>query len=258
MGEPSIFFAVAMHEPYALPQDALYTPMQAGAAIRPPLGLTRDDTGENISAKNGSYCELTVLYWMAHNVDADWYGLCHYRRYFSLRRMGRNRQKRILTRAELLPLLDSADIFLPKKRHYWVETNFTQYAHAHHGEDLRKVRAALCRLHPEQEQVFDRVMARRAGHRFNLMLMRREAMQSYTAWLFPLLEAAQIDTRGYSARDQRVYGFLAERLLDVWLAQQSWRVRELPVVHLEKQHWGRKIAAFLLRKMGIKNDRTAR
>lgn len=255
MGEPSIFFAVAMHEAYALPTDKLYTPVQAGVAIRPPLGLTRDDTGKNISAKNGSYCELTVLYWMAHNVDADWYGLCHYRRYFSLRRTGKDR---ILTRAQLLPMLDMADIFLPKKRHYWVETNFTQYAHAHHGEDLLKVRTALSRLHPGQEDVFDRVMARRSGHRFNLMLMRRDALQSYAAWLFPLLDAAEIDTTGYSARDKRVHGFLAERLLDVWLVQQDYRVKELPVVHLEGQHWGRKIAAFLLRKMGVKNDRTAR
>ena len=216
MQQPRIFFAVALHEKYALPTDALYTPIQAGAAIHPPLGLMRDDTGENISAKNGSYCELTVLYWMAHNVDADWYGLCHYRRYFSLRRTGCP-QKRILTRAQLLPLLDTADIFLPKKRHYWLETNFTQYAHAHHEEDLWKARAALARLHPGQERVFDRVMARRSGHRFNLMLMRRDALQSYASWLFPLLDAAEIDTTGYSARDKRVHGFLAERLLDVWL-----------------------------------------
>ena len=68
MQQPRIFFAVALHEKYALPTDALYTPIQAGAAIHPPLGLMRDDTGENISAKNGSYCELTVLYWTAHNV----------------------------------------------------------------------------------------------------------------------------------------------------------------------------------------------
>ena len=95
MQQPRIFFAVALHEKYALPTDALYTPIQAGAAIHPPLGLMRDDTGENISAKNGSYCELTVLYWMAHNVDADWYGLCHYRRYFSLRRTGRSEERRV-------------------------------------------------------------------------------------------------------------------------------------------------------------------
>ena len=54
MQQPRIFFAVALHEKYALPTDALYTPIQAGAATHPPLGLMRDDTGENISAKNGS------------------------------------------------------------------------------------------------------------------------------------------------------------------------------------------------------------
>lgn len=95
-------------------------------------------------------------------------------------------------------------------------------------------------------------MARRSGHRFNLMLMRRDALQSYASWLFPLLDAAEIDTTGYSARDKRVHGFLAERLLDVWLAQQDYRVKELPVAHLERQHWGRKIAAFLLRKWASK------
>lgn len=46
MQQPRIFFAVALHEKYALPTDALYTPIQAGAAIHPPLGLMRDDTGE--------------------------------------------------------------------------------------------------------------------------------------------------------------------------------------------------------------------
>ena len=60
MQQPRIFFAVALHEKYALPTDALYTPIQAGAAIHPPLGLMRDDTGENISAKNGG-CGLVRL-----------------------------------------------------------------------------------------------------------------------------------------------------------------------------------------------------
>ena len=53
-----------------------------------------------------------------------------------------------------------------------------------------------------------------------------------------------------SAYDARVFGFLAERLLDVWVVRNGIRHLELPVLHLESQHWPRKIAAFIMRKLG--------
>lgn len=40
-----------------------------------------DDTGDNISEKKYKYAELTVQYWAWKNQDADYYGLCQYRRY---------------------------------------------------------------------------------------------------------------------------------------------------------------------------------
>lgn len=43
----------------------------------------RDDTGDNISKKKPYYSEYTVQYWMWKNYKADYYGLCHYRRYLS-------------------------------------------------------------------------------------------------------------------------------------------------------------------------------
>lgn len=65
--------------------NPLYIPVRCGAVYDEREGITMlgDDTGENISEKRMSYCELTVQYWAWKNVKADYYGLCHYRRYFS-------------------------------------------------------------------------------------------------------------------------------------------------------------------------------
>ena len=66
-------------------KNDIYTPIRCGAVyddkeINDVLG---DDTGINISDKRPFLGEFTVQYWAWKNVDADYYGLCHYRRYLS-------------------------------------------------------------------------------------------------------------------------------------------------------------------------------
>ena len=73
---------VAAHKPYGMPRDPVYLPVQVGAAGKPSIGYMRDDEGDNISARNANWCELTGLYWAWRNVSADAVGLVHYRRHF--------------------------------------------------------------------------------------------------------------------------------------------------------------------------------
>lgn len=246
----TIKIAVAAHKPYPMPEDAMYLPVQAGRAIHEDLGYTGDDTGEHISEKNESYCELTVLYWSWKNLDADYIGLCHYRRHFANGQLG-DKWNRILTEPQAELLLKDTDVLLPKPRNYWIETNYSQYAHAHHAKDLDAARAVIAEEHPAYLDAFDTVMNRTWGHRFNMLLMRRDVLDSYCSWLFDILFRleSRLDTTGYSAYDRRVFGFIAERLLDVWLEVNHPHCRELPVVNMESQHWPKKIIAFLLRKL---------
>ena len=241
---------VASHKPYWTPADPLYLPIQVGSAGKPSLGWQRDDEGENISGKNATFCELTGLFWMWKHLQADVYGLAHYRRYFSAR-LAPNKKDRILTGLRAEKLMAKHSLVLPRKRHYYVETNYSQYVHAHHETDLLETAAILRERCPEYLPAWETEMARRSGHRFNMFLMQAPLFHSYCQWLFDILFTLEkrLNISEYSASDQRVFGYVAERLLDVWVATNGIPYAELPVVNLENQHWGKKILAFLRRKI---------
>ena len=74
-----------------MPKEKCYLPLHVGREGKADIGFAGDNTGDNISGKNPYYCELTGLYWMWKNIQADYYGLCHYRRYFSFSNAKGNR-----------------------------------------------------------------------------------------------------------------------------------------------------------------------
>lgn len=45
------------------------------------MNMQCDNTGDNIAKYNGNLNEMTVIYWLYKNIEADYYGLFHYRRY---------------------------------------------------------------------------------------------------------------------------------------------------------------------------------
>lgn len=249
----SVKVIVATHKAYWMPQDAMYLPLHVGRAGKADLGYTGDDTGDNISSKNANYCELTGLYWMWKNLSAEYLGLAHYRRHFTApNARGGSAQDRVLTGEQLEPLLSMGDVFLPKQRHYWIETNWAQYIHAHHEIDLITTRQILEEQYPAYLPAFDGEMKRRSGHRFNMFIMKRDVFDRYCQWLFDVLFALEerLDLSGYSANDARVFGFVSERLLDVYLKANGIACHELPYVFLEKQNWIKKGWRFVMRKFG--------
>ncbi|MBR2027910.1 MAG: DUF4422 domain-containing protein [Oscillospiraceae bacterium] len=246
---------VATHKPYRMPQDKIYMPLQAGRAICSAEidGVAGDNTGDNISEKNKNYCELTCLYWAWKNLDADYVGLCHYRRHFAMRRGG-DKWANIADSNFLENKLLAYDAVLPKKRNYFIETTYQQYVHAHNKQDLDKTEEILSEVYPQYMPAYKRVMDDTKGHRFNMMIMKKDIFDSYCEWLFDILFRLEekLDISGYSDYDKRVFGFVSERLLDVWLetaeSQMKIKYTELSVVNMEKQNWLKKGTNFLKRK----------
>lgn len=246
----NIKLIVATHKKYRMPEDAIYLPVQAGAEGKEDIGYNPDNTGENISAKNKNYCELTALYWAWKNLRADYMGLVHYRRHFTAKGSKGDKFDRIITGAQLEKVLSKTDVIVPTPRNYVIETNYSQYVHAHHAEDLDTTRAILAEKYPEYVAAYDKSMKSTVGHRFNMFIMKWDKFDAYCTWLFDVLFEleSRLDISEYNAYDARVFGFVSERLLDIWLDTNGFSFTEQPYIFMESQNWFTKGMNFLKRK----------
>lgn len=245
---------VATHKEYRMPMDSIYLPIHVGKEISTvSLPFIGDNTGENISCKNPNYCELTALYWAWKNLDADYIGLSHYRRHFVLRKPGlfcKNKFASILTSTQVEPLLQQYPLLLPKPRNYYIETNYSHFVHAHPAESMDLTKKILEEKYPAYLSAFDAAMSRTKAHRFNMFIMKKEIFLDYCDWLFTILFELeqQLDISGYDAYNKRIFGFISERLLDVYLEKQNISYAELPVLFMEQENWIKKGFSFLKRK----------
>lgn len=250
MSKREIKICIATHKKYKMPEADIYMPIHVGAKGKDDIGYTRDDSGENISELNPKCCELTGMYWLWKNVDADYYGLVHYRRHLSNGKGGQDPYVKVLGRDELEKLLETNDIILPKKRNYFIENLYSHYANTHYGEHLDVTRDILKEMHPEYVGQFDVQMKRTFAHMFNMFIMKKEHFQAYCEWLYPILFELdkRIDSSTYDAFQGRYLGRVSELLLDVWLETNKLSYKEVPTVAMEKMDWGRKITSFLKAK----------
>ena len=254
----TIKIIVATHKKYKMPKNDIYMPLHVGKVGKEDIGFTPDNTGENISHKNPYYCELTGLYWAWKNVDADYIGLCHYRRHFTCsKRAPRNEDKKfesVLTREQLESLLEKTDIVLPKKRNYYIETLYSHYEHTLHIEPLEETEKIIKEKYPEYVAEFDKLKERKSGHMFNMFIMKKEILDQYCTWLFDILFELEkrIDISKYDSFHARFFGRVSELLLDVWINTNNLKYQEIKVMDMGNINWFKKGKAFLMAKFGNK------
>lgn len=231
-----------------MPKHPLLVPLQVGTALAKERfpGFLHDDIGDNISAKNHSYCELIGQYWAWKNAEADYYGFFHYRRYLYPDITAK--RPYIIRRKPTLSLLDKLDygpfaelilahdlifpkgedMYLPVREHYAA-------APFHHGGGPGPCGTYRAGADPGIFRDNGLVFSGSTCYFGNIFIMKREVFLDYCQWLFPILAEfdAQTGTSGYSAQELRADGYLAERLLGVYYTQRKSKLDtlELPRVH---------------------------
>ena len=247
---------ICCHKHCQTPTSDVLQPIHAGKAISDTdLDMLCDNTGDNISIKNRHYCELTAAYWIWKNVKEDIVGLCHYRRYFNFKN-DHTKINKIKpdfsqwsgnTKETLFPLFKEYDLILPTKagsrKH--PKTIYDSYEQEHIISDLDVCLDIIKEKYPHQYQTASKVLHDETrGYYANMLVAKKKVFDNYAKWLFDILfeleKRIQKDVETRDTYQQRVYGFLSERLITVYVAlHPELKVKELPIIFVEenKKMW---------------------
>lgn len=225
---------IATHKKFNVPNLNGYCALQVGAEGKEKYGYLRDNIGNHISGKNANYCELTGLYWIWKNTDDSYKGLVHYRRYFGRNNLS-NKISDICSYEYLLNCLKSVDIVLPYVEYFKQNAKEEILLHCCTEEIFDKLRQIIETKYPDYIETYDRYFNENKASLFNMLFCKREIFDAYCEWLFSILFVLekQVDLAKLNTYQQRLYGFLSERLLNVWVIKNKMVVKHLPVIHME-------------------------
>lgn len=196
-------------------------PLQVGTALTEVrVAELVDNQGDNISLRNGNYCELTGLYWLWKNGLTDecaYYGLFHYRRILDISEEDLSCLK-----------TNDIDVILPFPTMH--EPNIKEHHKRYINEvDWQAMRQALGELRPEYAEAYDEIFGQRYFYNYNMLVAKKQILENYCTWLFPVLERIEelSNPRGWE-RSDRYMGYIGENLLTLYF---MYHRNDLNIVH---------------------------
>lgn len=295
MGDIKIFVSHRIDIDSELIDNPLYVPVRCGAVFdkENPMNIQGDDTGDNISDKRMIFCEFTVQYWAWKNVECDYYGLCHYRRYLSFAEKkfkvnemgmvyypeltpGKKRKMGLLNSGKMAKLIEQYDVVT------------SEYA------DVRRMVTPLGKAETVREmwEAHDRVFFEKSTidmmfelieemypqyaesakeyfsggfHRgYNCFVMKKELFFRMCEFQFAIMEIIEdrIDTTGYTQTMKRTPAFIGEMLYGIFIYHVTTRenvsVKEQQLVFFARTDRIKNIFDLYWRNICSAADRTAR
>lgn len=240
--------------------NPMFVDVRCGAIFdeRENIDMIGDDTGDNISDKRMTFCELTVQYWAWKNIEADYYGLCHYRRYlnfskyshvvdvygnvvenekiqkslYSLYGFHEKDMRNMIKKFDII-VSSVLDISTFPQKYSSVKAQWCDVDHLDKSV-LDITLNIISRIQPNYINTAQSVLNGRRINFCNLHVMRKTIYFDYNQWLFSILFALEkeLNISLYSEEGQRIFGHLGERLLAIYvehlrLNNESILIKEL-------------------------------
>ena len=230
-------------------------------------GVVGDNTGDNISYKRMSFCELTVQYWAWKNIKVDYYGLCHYRRYLSFGSKDgfRNEQNQIYLPClnensirkyafkdvdAIEDLCSRYDAILPEAADVRRITplgkrpkNVLELWKAHEGmffakETLELLLQAVKKIQPQYYEIAIEYLYSEKHRGYNCYLMNKKIFDKLCNLQFSVMEEIEKDiSKDVLQQYPRTIGYMGEILFGVFqysLIQKKENILEVPLVLFER------------------------
>ncbi len=182
--------------------------IQVGAAlVKERVSAITDFDGDNISLKNKQYNEMTALYWLWKHAEDDYIGLCHYRRKFNLTEADVNK----ICDSDIDVIITAPIINIPDVKY--------MFGKNHVDSDWDVFGDAVKAISPEYMQDYYRFCDGIVYVPYNMVIMKREVLDSYCEWAFKVFQYIEDHTpkREEDTYQRRNIGFLSERVITVWL-----------------------------------------
>lgn len=250
---------ICYHKKAPLFKDGILTPIHVGRANAKKrldtnsenfkwlmTNLIGDDTGDNISALNDSYNEMTALYWAWKNYDKlgdpDYIGLMHYRRHFvlnpgvqdvyNIKNFDSSTYYDILNYSEkkMQEIVEDCDFITHIGR---VNNVYKHYIENQRKEDIDLASEILLKKYPEYSETLHEYYGGDLSNFCNMNIFSKELFNKYCEFVFSILEEFdnQVDTT-----EKRF--FISERLTGVFIAHlmkdKTLKHKILPIAFLDE------------------------
>lgn len=194
-----------------------------------------DNIGNNISNKNLTYVDLTGVYWIWKNIHNSIYkGNVHYKRFFT------TNDHKILSSNEILNLLkdNNKDCLISECARLEGRTVYQIFNDFHGHENMDECYKVIKDIKPEYVKDFENVIINgEYSSLFNMMIAKNNIFNDYCEWLFSILFELENRLQNKGALDnlteedyqRKIFGFIGERLMLVWLKHNNIQYLENPV-----------------------------